>query len=669
MKAAMRNLMLAALAAVAVSVALPVRATSYIKDVMVIGGTKDEVNSLKSSLTAQGWQVIDYDLNKGAGGDYIYLLYKSEERKDGHNNGFVTDFFINNSSEYTDEDTYNGRTYHLVPYDGGTHFKNVKGDLNSNAGGADIHLYYTKDVFPDKRAVTDITFNTTSTGGVGTKDSNEGYDLNRYANGNYIYMHFTTAAVVIGSLTLQDGDILKEGTCGPDTHVTIAANATVTLHDVDITAISNDDNHKWAGISCEGDATIILQGNNVVKGGFKTCPGIHVQPGCTLVIQGNGKLTARSNGQGSGIGGDVDGYGCGTVRIEGGDIEAIGGESCAGIGSSAEGICDDIIIAGGKIKAQGGQGGAGIGAGQLGTCYNITINNGTVTATGGLNGAGIGCGEGDDSMTSNCGDITIMGGTVEATGGENGAGIGTGWMGFCQGIAISGGTVKAQGGANGAGIGSGSSEDWMPSNCGDITIMGGTVEATGGENSAGIGSGFQGDYCSIVIGEDVASVTATHGDNCDNAIGAGLCSYCSPVTVAEELIDVTEGNTRTITNPSPPTPDNAYTVWAAANNVTGAWDAKDALGIHNVFRYGFGLPTGAFANPPLLAITIDAEGRAVIHTPPLSVTATGFDLSILATDDLAGTGATVYPLDPSGKTVIPKTDSKTRFFRLKAAEK
>ena len=41
-------------------------------------------------------------------------------------------------------------------------------------------------------------------------------------------------------------------------------------------------------------------------------------------------------------------------------------------------------------------------------------------------------------------------------------------------------------------------------------------------------------------------------------------------------------------------------------------DAADSLGIHNVFRYLFDIPTGAITNPPLLSITFDASGRVVI---------------------------------------------------------
>ena len=40
----------------------------------------------------------------------------------------------------------------------------------------------------------------------------------------------------------------------------------------------------------------------------------------------------------------------------------------------------------------------------------------------------------------------------------------------------------------------------------------------------------------------------------------------------------------------------------------------DALGIHNVFRYAFGKPTGDFA---LLGITFNNDGKAVVVTPPL----------------------------------------------------
>ena len=109
-----------------------------------------------------------------------------------------------------------------------------------------------------------------------------------------------------------------------------------------------------------------------------------------------------------------------------------------------------------------------------------------------------------------------------------------------------------------------------------------------------------------------------------------------------------------------------YADWAAANGVTGAWDATDASGIHNVFRYAFDKPTGAFDDPPLLDIAFDADGRPVVLTPPLATTR-GFSFSLLAAEDAAGTSNAVdYALDPSGTNTIPVPAPPARFFRLKA---
>ena len=162
-----------------------------IKDVMVIGGSESKVNSLKTSLTGQGWHVIDKDLNRGAGGDYIYLLYKSET-SNGVNNGYITDFYISDAKGTAPDNlTHNGRTYTLVSFDGGDSFKESKGDLNRGADGKYIHLYYTTALFPNNRFITGISFNSTQTGAVGVNGGSDGYDLNAGAGGDYIYMHLS----------------------------------------------------------------------------------------------------------------------------------------------------------------------------------------------------------------------------------------------------------------------------------------------------------------------------------------------------------------------------------------------------------------------------------------------------------------------------------------------
>ena len=169
----------------------------FINDVMLIGGNKDEVDTLKANYQKQGWNVIDKDLNEGCGSksDYIYLLYKEVSSFYIHNHTFITDFYISNTKD-TAPDTYvhNGHTYYLVPYDGGEHFMNLKGDLNSNAKGDHIHLYYTKENVSGSLkypAISKITFDDNSTGAVGVNGGSEGYDLNKGSGSGsaYIYMH------------------------------------------------------------------------------------------------------------------------------------------------------------------------------------------------------------------------------------------------------------------------------------------------------------------------------------------------------------------------------------------------------------------------------------------------------------------------------------------------
>ena len=176
-------------------------ATEFITDVMLIGGTKSEVDTLKTTYQNDGWKIIDQDLNAGcgSGSDYIYLLYKTADNYTTGNLTFITDFYISTSSGTAPDDvSYNKHNYHLVPFDGGAHFKSVKGDLNSNCGSSsdDIHLYYIKDKITGSssyQAVSSIVFNTTKSGAVGKNGGTNGYDLNTGcgSGSDYIYMHIT----------------------------------------------------------------------------------------------------------------------------------------------------------------------------------------------------------------------------------------------------------------------------------------------------------------------------------------------------------------------------------------------------------------------------------------------------------------------------------------------
>lgn len=235
----------------------------------------------------------------------------------------------------------------------------------------------------------------------------------------------------------KDGAILT-GTLDGAHKISIADGATVTLDNATIEGI-NSDWYQYAGITCLGDATIILKEGttNTVNGFDSHFPGIQGAAGKTLTITGSGTLNAKSYGTGAGIG---SGYGseraCGNIIIEGGTITATGGNRGAGIGSGSCGNCGNISISGGTVTATGGAYGAGIGSGCEGNCGNILISGGTVSATGGDGGAGIGSGD-----EGSCGDITITTGVTQVTATKGGGIdiIGRGGNGSCTKVTF--GTV------------------------------------------------------------------------------------------------------------------------------------------------------------------------------------------------------------------------------------
>ncbi len=224
----------------------------------------------------------------------------------------------------------------------------------------------------------------------------------------------------------KNGDVLT-GELDVTNHpvkISIADGAAVTLNGVTINGVDNS-SYSWAGITCLGDATIILANGstNTVKGFSSNYSGIFVAHNTsgteyTLTIDGDGSLNASSNNNYYGYGG-------------------------AGIGGGLYINCGNIIINGGNITATGGDGSPGIGGGIGGdfSCGNITINGGTINATGGSGGAGIGCGQGG-SAPSSCGNITISGGTITATGGYGASGIGNSSAGICSNVTINATVTK-----------------------------------------------------------------------------------------------------------------------------------------------------------------------------------------------------------------------------------
>ena len=198
----------------------------------------------------------------------------------------------------------------------------------------------------------------------------------------------TDLATINANYEAKDGETLT-GTLASNVKISIAApvapatTTTVTLKDVTING-TNDEDCGWAGITCEGNATIILEGANTVKGFYEDYPGIYVPGGKTLTIQGTGSLDASSNGYGAGIGGGYK-IACGNIVIEGGTIVATGGYLATGIGGGGNGACGAITIANTVTKVVATkhklQTPRSIGSGAGGSCGTVTIG-GTVYADG-----------------------------------------------------------------------------------------------------------------------------------------------------------------------------------------------------------------------------------------------------------------------------------------------
>ena len=159
--------------------------------------------------------------------------------------------------------------------------------------------------------------------------------------------------------------------------ITIPAGGTLTLNKMYIEVSSGP------AIQCEGDATIILTGANIVSTSASDYPAIQAGgSGTTLTIQGGGSLTAT----------------CGIWA--------------AAIGSGRDSTCGDIIIIGGSVTATGGNSAAAIGAGLVGHCGNVTIGSGVIRVTANINAANpgpysIGKGYSVGEHVSTCGTITI----------------------------------------------------------------------------------------------------------------------------------------------------------------------------------------------------------------------------------------------------------------------
>lgn len=163
--------------------------------------------------------------------------------------------------------------------------------------------------------------------------------------------------------------------------------------------------------------------------------GIFINRDCNLTIFGQKGGTGTLNATGSSY--DVAGISKvfeGTLTINGGIINATGGEHGAGINAV---FGASLTINGGTVTANGGPFGAGIRGSDPKFNRYITINGGTITANGGDYAAGIG---GDYDIPGS--SVRINGGTVTATGGVRTYAIGAGLSNSDNGVIALGENVS-----------------------------------------------------------------------------------------------------------------------------------------------------------------------------------------------------------------------------------
>lgn len=105
----------------------------YISDIDI--GSSSSSSTAKSSLTSKGYTVLDFDLNKDAGGNYIYLGYKT-----------TTDYSqaIKDIRVYSDPSDTDVTEYNLSINGTPCSYYRCGSDLNKESGGDYIYLYCCK---------------------------------------------------------------------------------------------------------------------------------------------------------------------------------------------------------------------------------------------------------------------------------------------------------------------------------------------------------------------------------------------------------------------------------------------------------------------------------------------------------------------------------------------
>lgn len=193
------------------------------------------------------------------------------------------------------------------------------------------------------------------------------------------------AANVLTVKTAEPLTISTSGSTADSIQIASAEGANITLEGVDI----NSNAAAFHILDGAGSVTLTLaDGSTNVLKSADSYAGLQKNNTAELVIcsngTGTGALIAKGGEFGAGIGG-CDGFdGVHTnitnITINGGIIEATGGNCASGIGGGSDAYGGNIKITGGIVTATGGYRAASIGGGFRGGCTNVVITGGSVLA-------------------------------------------------------------------------------------------------------------------------------------------------------------------------------------------------------------------------------------------------------------------------------------------------
>ena len=124
-------------------------------------------------------------------------------------------------------------------------------------------------------------------------------------------------STVTEATTVQNGDVLT-GKLASNVKISIAADATITLDGASINTNREWTEGDYAGLTCLGNATIILQGENTVKGFNANYPGIQPAKYDITIANTVTSVTATKGTDAyNSIGKGYESVTCGTITIGG----------------------------------------------------------------------------------------------------------------------------------------------------------------------------------------------------------------------------------------------------------------------------------------------------------------------------------------------------------------